>query len=306
MINFFKKNVFIILPLIGVTIFGILSFFITTVPEQTITKQTANNLQNIFSSICASFIFLLTINIGAYLQDKFKQKMFRLFFGELSVSSTSNLIYPDFVLSEDCLAQLKKISPTRIYAKATRPFPGSRFIDVPKIVASNDLQGIVIFASIIGKYLSGSPALLSDDQVITNHSKSLVSFGLTSNSVTDLYQQHDAKPLFKIINEGTDPKIVIKTIDGKEVTYGREDSHQHGIILRYRPHPDDYPNRFWFICAGLAAAGTPASAYLLAHKWKQYYDRFGNRDFLIILKSSNNIHAYSSAWEVASFVRNPE
>jgi hypothetical protein len=296
------KPIYLALTAFGVAVFGASAFYIVTLPPGYISSSDAVIIQNILSSICASFVFLLTLDIGYYARAAFHQRNFKRFFGDLSVSATARLVYPDFVLSEQCRQLLKKLPAAAIFQKRADQYPGSRFIDVPRIVASNDLQAIVIIASRMGTYLGDSPALITDGQAVADPSTSLISFGLTSNAVTDLYQNTDPDPLFTIEDVGGDPAIVVQ-VNGKTERYRRTEMYQHGLILKYRPNPHEYPARFWIICAGLAAAGTPAAAWSLANRWRQYYRRFGSKDFLIIFKTSNDVFSYTSSTEVRAITR---
>lgn len=296
---------YLLITALVATIFGVSSFYVGQLPGDIITAPTAAVMQNVLASICASFVFLFTLNASYCIRDTFHLRSYRRFFGDLSVSSTTNLVYPDFTLSDYCRDLLKDVPYAQFFRKADDQYPGTRFIDVPKIVASNDLLGIVIMATKIGKYLGDSPRLITDGQAVADPNKSLISFGLTSNSVTDLYQSTDPSPLFRIEDVGGTPKIVVR-VNGEIKSYGRTDEYQHGVILRYQPNPEEYPTRWWIICAGLAAAGTPAAAWSLAHKWRRYYQRFGESDFLIVFKTSNDINSYVSSTEICTIERKKE
>jgi hypothetical protein len=297
-----QQIAYLTLTAFGLATFGLAAFYITKLPESVITTANATIIQGILSSICASFVFLLTLDTGNYVREFFIGRAFKKFFGELSSSETATLVYPDFVLSDECRNLLKTMPSDKIYRKRADQYPGTRFIDVPKIVASNDLQAIVIVATRMGRYTRNSPILITDGEAVANPARSLISFGLTSNAVTDLYQNTDPNPLFRIDDAGGEPKLLV-TDNGKVDTYMRNEQHQHAIVLRYRPNPKDYPRNFWFICAGLGAAGTPAAAWNLAHKWKEYHRRFGDKDFLIVLKTSNDVHSYVTQTEVRAISR---
>jgi hypothetical protein len=293
---------YLTLTAVGVIAFGTSAFYVVKLPAYVITRGNASIAQSILASICASFVFLFTLDAGSLLRERFHIKRFRAFFGDLSLSATSCLVYPDFVLSDRCRELLKDMPKTQLFRKQADQYPGTRFIDVPRIVASNDLQAIVIVATKLGRYLRDSPLLITDGQAVADGSKSLISFGLTSNAVTDLYLNSDPQPLFTIEDPGGEPALAVK-VNGQKQYYGRTADYQHGVILRYRPDPKDYPGKTWIICAGLAAAGTPAAAWNLVHRWRDYQRRFGSRDFAIIFKTSNDIYSYVSSTEVCALSR---
>lgn len=294
--------VYLMLIVCGASVTGTASYFASRLAPAVLSSPDASNLQNLLGNICASFTFLFVVELGRNLLFAVDRRHFRAFFGDLSEGDKARMVYPDFVLSDKCREMLKDVPGSEHYAKRSGHYSGARFIDVPHIVASNDLLGILIMATSMGKFLRDSPKLMTDGQAVDDHSRSLMSFGMTSNAVTDLYQNDDPVPLFRIKDAGGNPKIVV-TVDGISREYGRDETSQHGIILKYRPAPEEYPHQVWIICAGLAAAGTPAAAWSLAHRWRQYYKRFGNRDFLIVFKTSNDVYAYTHPIEVASVMR---
>lgn len=299
------KRIYFILALVfGIIFFGILSFVLVKSSKGILPISDARILQSISASICASFIFLFAINTLEGIRGWIYRRAFKSFFGEISSSTTAHLVYPDFKLSDQVKSVIQDIDPTDIFRKRADHYPGTRFIDVPKIVASNDLLGIVIAATRLGRYIGDSPKLITDGQAVDDPGISMISFGLTSNAVTDLYLRTDPKPLFQLRDVEKDPIIIVDR-DGKIEKFHRDETHQHAIVLRYRPNPIDYPKRFWIICAGLAAAGTPAAAWNLVHKWKQYNSRFDKNDFLIILRTSNDVHSYIKAEEIISIERKP-
>lgn len=281
--------------------FFLLSYFATDIAPTALVEAKAAVIQGILASICSSFVFLLVLHASHLFLDTRQKRMFRAFFGDLTESSQAVFVYPDFELTTPATKALTNLTDP-IYRKRSTHYPGSRFIDVPQIVASNDLLAIVIMATRLGRLLGDSPKILTDGQACVDPTKSLMSFGLTSNAITDLYLKTDLEPLFRIEDNVVDPKIVL-TCNGEEVKYCRNDVEQYGIILRYRPDPIHYPMTYWFICGGLAAAGTPAAAWNLSHNWRQYHERFADEDFVVILKTSNDVLSYVNSLEVDAVSR---
>lgn len=298
-----NERSFRVLALIAMLAFGflLLSYFATDLlPARLGAKATV--VQGVLGSISASFVFLFVLDALHLMRESRTKRAFCHFFGDLSDSSKAAFVYPDFVLSTSARHTLETVPTDQVFSKRSSHYPGTRFIDVPQIVASNDLQAIVIMATRLGRLLGGSPNLLTDGEAISDRSKSLISFGLTSNAITDLYLQTDLEPLFQVEDSALHPRIVV-TSGGMEEKFGQDDADQHGIILRYRPNPDYYPKKVWFICAGLAAAGTPAAAWTLSHRWKEYHRRFRDSDFLIVFKTTNDVFSYENSLEVRAVVR---
>jgi hypothetical protein len=64
--------------------------------------------------------------------------------------------------------------------------------------------------------------------------------------------------------------------------YHRPAGGDYGLILRI--HPDQFPERTWLCCAGLAEWGTSGSAWFLARKWRQLSHRLdADEQFLALI-----------------------
>lgn len=283
-------------------LFFLAAYFVTNIAPATLPPSKAGVFQAVFASICASLSFLFVIDAGLLIRESRNQRRFQTFFGDIDEHGAMTFVYPDFELSEKSRNALVDVSATEIYQKHSKHYAGPRFIDVPQIVASNDLLAIVITATGLGKLFGQTPRLLPDELAIQDARRCLISFGLTSNAVTDLYFATDLVPLFKIANNANNPRIIIQR-EGRTEEFGRNSREQHGLVLRFRPDPEHYPKTYWFICAGLAAAGTPAAAWCLSHNWGEYFSRFGTDDFLVVFKTSNDVLAYVQPIEVAALTR---
>jgi hypothetical protein len=303
-----RKPRYLILTVAGVVVFFLLAFFAPELAPSLLSKAHANTVQGIMGSICASFVFLFVLDAAYLLLDAFYRREFRQFFGEMSDSHQhSTFVYPDFELSEKAHSALgsAKIAETEFYTKRAQHFTGTRFIQIPQIVASNDLLSIVIMATRLGHFLGDTPHIHADGWAVENHTSSIISLGLTSNAFTELYTKADPNPAFRIEDPAGDPTLIVLH-DNTETRYGRNETEQHAIILRYYPERDTHSSRCWFICAGLGAAGTPAAAWALGHNWLRYHKRFRDKDFLVVLKTSNDVLPYINPTEEGAFVRDEE
>ena len=289
----------------------LLSLFIRPFLEIYIAPEHAIIVQAIIANIAASFVFLLSTEIGRIAIIQRDKTRFRKFFGNLAKKpGASRLIFPEFSLSSSCEEKLTDIPHHHRFAKYMGDNPSQRFADIPNIVSSNDLRGLMIFTFGFGEFSHTMPQPVSDELAVKALQEgplnlSLVSFGLTSNSVTDLYLSIDDKPLFTLKddtrhaeNQAQNPEIIV----GREA-YGKDAQHQHGIILRFRPNPQTDPDQYWFICAGVAAVGTPAAAGLLMNEWRRYLKKFGQEDFLILFRVSNNMAGFSRQNVIGEFTR---
>jgi len=319
------------------------AYIVNELPETWLTSNSATFWHNILVGAGLAVATVGISGLTSSLTPRNRERNARLFFGDLVTSENEALVYPDFILSNEARERISDLSETSVYEKRSSHFAGSRFIDVPHIVASNDLIAMTNIATELGRYGQFYQEAVSDGRISDNHQRSFISFGLTSNAATQIYLGTDREPLFDIQSPQTDPKIVVtggvkRSIDlysdsqeariktkggtsfkpiynrtslpkpsaggsGGTFKFGRNKSFQHGIILRYRPEPIARPSRQWFICAGLAAAGTPAAAYLLATHWEAFHKTFGSDDFLVVFKTNNNVETFMGAEIVHTLTR---
>jgi hypothetical protein len=129
-----------------------------------------------------------------------------------------------------------------------------------------------------------------------------MSFGLNSNDCTHLYLQHESA-LFYVKIENNEEVLYVKSNGTDARRFVSTAAFAYGLILRYRPDPDDHPERAWFLCAGLGAKGTTGAAWYLANKWKHFLQRqeVGKDDFIAVIKvpmaadrDSSLVHCYIS------------
>ena len=259
--------------------------------------------QNILASVGSSFLFALLIDTMSNVRHWVSDRRFHRFFGTSLENGQMKLVYPDFVLNPKVLRPKQEIVNQSTYIKRIQHFKAERVIDLPSAVAANDLQGAVIIASMFGEHSDTDAELTPDSIAGSSIPHSFVSFGLSSNEMTLLYLRKDLAPLFDLKTDSAGNLSLSIVKDGKEHPFFRDDNTQHAIVLKYRPYPDHEPDKIWFICAGLGAAGTPAAAWHLAKYWRDYQKRFDDNDFVVVLKVSNDLAAFQAASEVDFLVR---
>jgi hypothetical protein len=230
-------------------------------------------------------------------------RSFRQFFGNGIESGDVCLVYPDFVLNPAILRPDAEIRTVSSYNKRSSHFDVKPYIILPHVLAEVDVQASVFVASMLGEYIAKPPALLPDSMAVPSVRGSFISFGLYSNDMTWLYLSTDPEPMFALGDDADGKRHLVHLGDGKNTIFGWTEQADHALILKFRPQPVDEPDRVWIICAGLGASGTTAAAWRFVNAWNDYERRFGQDDFMIILKVSNNLAAYESATEVASHVR---
>ena len=143
-------------------------------------------------------------------------------------------------------------------------------------VSSCELRAVKYLAEVIGAESKQAPTLSSDCDLRGRLDISFVSFG----SHLSNYKTKDA-----IENEGNHllsferGKFLSKK-SGRVVLH-LEPGFDYGLILKL--HPIQFPERVWFVCAGIGEWGTSGAAWYLAHKWAEIYHYAKQKPFAIIV-----------------------
>lgn len=225
---------------------------------------------DLFLGMATSFVFLAVTNTIVRLQRWWSFRRIRAFFGAEIATDGLLLAYPDFELSEVAQAKLKgvqevwrrpSINPGEGVAFPTHEFP----MEIKTSVAANDIQALLFFASVVEQNSSVAAALILDREIWLNSRRSFCAAGLTSNHCVELYSANDRDPIFTLSQANGHP--LVKITSGPTVE--NNEQREFGIIFRYCPDIEKFPNRRWWYLAGLGAAGTPGSARYLATEWRK-------------------------------------
>ncbi|WP_327352261.1 hypothetical protein [Streptomyces sp. NBC_01304] len=185
------------------------------------------------------------------------------FFGDELVHQETTLVYPDFVLHEDVRETLSSHNQQLIYQRPQSRFTGMAVhrIDVPSLVASNDIQSLLYVSSLFDSNADSPNVMLADGKILEDCDRSFISFGLTSNDCTHLYLHDAPNPLFSVVEDDQGSEYV-RLRNGHE--YRSTDQRQYGVILHHAPDRDDAPERRWMLVAGLGPVGTTDAGWYLA------------------------------------------
>jgi hypothetical protein len=189
------------------------------------------------------------------------------FFGRELVQQETILVFPDFTMHDEVRKTLQSHNQQMLYQR-----PQSRFatltihrIDIPRAVAANDIQALLYVADGFESTTTCPNVMMVDSAVVDDCDRSFISFGLSSNDCTHLYRHEHSHPLFQIVDDNKGSEYIRLRNDHE---YRSDDRRQYGIILRYSPAPDEYPERRWFICAGLGPVATTGAAWYLSRHWR--------------------------------------
>jgi hypothetical protein len=208
------------------------------------------------------------------------------FLGPEMVANGTTLVYPTFELtsrSVDAL-QAAKIPVQRIFERKAGAFTARHHIDVPVMLAENDIRGLLYVFSLLQRHTSMPIDFQSDRDIVAHCDRPYISFGLSSNDCTHVYLASVERPLFTIRDSpaGNGPYLEhLELTDGSR--YESSDDRNIGIIARVRPSPDLHPNRYWIICAGMGPRGTSGAGWFLANYWSSLQQRAGDREFVAVI-----------------------
>ena len=245
--------------------------------------HTRSPIRDILVGVGASFIFVALLDLLLVAQRKTLQRERAGFFGHELVHDRTTLVYPNFVMHDAVCATLKKLNQQMLYQRPASRFPNltTHRIDMPRAVAANDIEALLYVADTFESTPACPNVMLVDRAVVDQCDRSFISFGLSSNDCTHLYIHEHSHPLVTIVPDGNGSEF-LKLRNGNE--YHSTAERQYGIILRYSPSPDEYPERRWFLCAGLGPVATPGAAWYLSRQWRNLRTHVPNgRNFVAIV-----------------------
>ena len=270
----FLKRAQVILNTIGLIIAAAL-FSVST-----LTKPPAFN---IIVGVGTSFVFVALVDLLLAAERRLTQRQRSAFFGRELTRDRTILVYPDFVMHDAVRETLKGHNQQMLYQRPLSRFPNRTIhrIDIPRAVAANDIEALLHVADIFESTTTCPNVMLVDREVVDRCDCSFVSFGLSSNDCTHLYIHEHTRPLFRIVEDGTGSEfITLRNGHDYHSTPGR----QFGIILRYSPSPAEYPQRRWFLCAGVGPIATPGAAWYLSRHWRVLKSQVaGDHDFIAVI-----------------------
>jgi hypothetical protein len=242
-------------------------------------------VQAIMASVAASFMFSFVFFSFDVSLKHLDRRHFRHFFGSVAINNKLHLVYPAFVLSDEARHALKDHNAQLIYRKLDPKFSQTYRIDVPRVVADNDLRALVYLVGLFGDTCGKAPPIRVDAEAVVHSHESFISFGLSSNECTHMYLQHCPEPGFAIVpdDKGSEYLTYVDSA-GRPREFHSTANAYYGVIVRYHPDPEDAPERHWFLCAGLGPNGTSGAAWFLANKWRRLYRLVGEDDFVAIIR----------------------
>ncbi|MEA3036497.1 MAG: hypothetical protein QOH04_2269 [Sphingomonadales bacterium] len=247
--------------------------------------------RDICSSVSASFFFFLILRTIEHLKFRLQFRVFRRFFGEQALGDEFRFVYPNFVLhtAVRSLITNANMDVQAIYMKPASRFTQAYQIDIPELVAINDLEAMSEFVSLFGREAGVTPKILADDSAI-NSGFSFISFGLSSNECTHMYLDCVDNPLFEIKEERNEdlpqfPQYVeIRMPDGADPVVFRSTARREvGLFVRHRLTTVE-SERCWMFCAGVGPMATVGVARYVTRCWSRLAKQVGDEDFIAVFQ----------------------
>ncbi|MGW4089531.1 hypothetical protein [Nocardia sp. NPDC004750] len=207
------------------------------------------------------------------------------FLGAEMITTGTTLVYSAFELARPAAQALRAagIGQQRVFQKHGGAF-GNRYVDLPSVVAENDLRGLLYVLSFLQRHTSIPVDVRSDRDLVARRDRPCISFGLTGNDCLRLYLDTVERPLFTVrdsVAEDGFRSVHLRLADGSG--YDSGDDRNIGVVARVRPSPDRHPGRYWMHCGGLGPRGTAGAGWYLAHSWGALQQRAGDHDFVAVI-----------------------
>lgn len=242
-------------------------------------------LQTVLASVAASFMFTFVFYFFSAFLQLLDRRHFRRFFGKDAIKNQLYIVYPAFMLSDEARITLKDHNQQLIYQKFNPKFSRTYRIDVPHVVADNDLCALAYLVGLFGDTCKNAPPIRVDSDAVVHSNDSFISLGLSSSECTHMYLQHCSEPMFAIVPDDKGSEyLTYADVTNKQKELKSTSSIFYGVILKYHPDPEEESDRVWFLCAGLGPNGTSGAAWYLANKWRQLYRKVGTSDFVAFVR----------------------
>ncbi|MGQ4614739.1 hypothetical protein [Nocardia sp. R7R-8] len=206
------------------------------------------------------------------------------FLGAEMTTNGTTLVYSAFELTRPALHALRTagIDRRRVFQK--QGAFGNRYVDLPSVVAENDLRGLLYVLSFLQRQTSIPVEVRNDRDLVARRDRACISFGLTGNDCLRRYLDTAEQPLFTVHDSvAEDGSRSVRLLLADASAYDSGDDRNIGIVARVRPSPDRHPGRYWIHCGGLGPRGTAGAGWYLAHSWGTLQQRAGDRDFVAVI-----------------------
>jgi hypothetical protein len=246
--------------------------------------------------LAASGLFFVLLRGIEHCNRRFSRRKFRKLFGNDAPENNYTFVYPDFVVAEEVrnAAFHARIDEQRLFAKSVSLFGNIHRVDIPQVVAMNDIQSLLEVAIAFADVTGQPPPICNDAAAVRDPKRSFISFGFSSNECTLMYLSEHRHPMFRLHQAPPGMRygdsITVSDRQGRKERYVSNEHREIGIVMRYKPTFAGCDGIQWWFCAGLGATATIGAGYWLANNWKMLADLVGTRNFIAVLSVANHSH----------------
>jgi hypothetical protein len=238
-------------------------------------KTILGYVPEIIEQIFVGLIIVGVFEAGRWCVDFFRKRRFKSVFGkDVLKSGTFHLVYAQLALPQ--LHDDQGNVVTHPYVKSLIDSSTWSF-SIERPVSSCEVRAAKYLAEVIGRETKSHPSLTSDLEINGRHDVSFVALGGPQSN----YQTRIA------INSDSNHLLAFDNIHFTSVGSGRpvllpRPEFDYGFILKVIPQ--NFPDRVWFVCAGLGEWGTSGAAFYLARRWNELFKLFGISPFALIVR----------------------
>ncbi|MEU4652320.1 hypothetical protein [Nocardia fluminea] len=153
--------------------------------------------------------------------------------------------------------------------------------DAVVVVPENDLRGLLYVSALLQHHTGIRVDFCGDGEAAAYTDRAYIGFGL---GTVPSPPGGATRRLFTVST--TDPTIgpVVEHLELSDGTrYDSNGKHHIGFLARIRPSPGLHPDRYWFLCAGLAPRGAAGAGWFLANHWSSLHQWAGANEFVAVL-----------------------
>ncbi|MGF0315792.1 hypothetical protein [Nocardia fluminea] len=153
--------------------------------------------------------------------------------------------------------------------------------DAVVVVPENDLRGLIYVSALLQRHTGIRVNFCGDREAAAYTDRAYIGFGL--GTVPPPPRDTDRR-LFTVSTTDSTIGPVVEHLELSDGTRYDSGNERHiGFLARFRPSPGLHPDRYWFLCAGLAPRGAAGAGWFLANHWSSLHQWAGANEFVAVI-----------------------